>query len=339
MERQVGLKFDARKLEGRVSRLSKLKDIETWNFDGLIKSYIDEREKDPTSQSTKKAATKLRKELREAELALRKQNGEFDYQEYEAEDDGGSFQLPLDRPKSEKEQDGVEQRAREATLARKDIVAVASKHAEGQHIITYKGKEYCLDQIGQLVPRYLRRNCSKENKDELNGDDHDNDLGLYPTGMSPFKSKISSSGGLGTGGNKIKKDSPEMQHVQGSKPSPFLSATALGEDALNPKGKSFGEVMTVVIDLSYIAPIHITALYTSKAICYFLLDGFVGDKQQTAQAAIDEQGQKKPSSGGLAKRNTDLSEKEWQALLDVIRTEEVLIDCMIPEEAVEKQKK
>lgn len=344
MTRQVRRKFNARdseqwpedRLRERFGKLSGLKDLGSWDLDTRIQDYVNARAKDPSSMTTSDALSTVIQELRSAETALRKQNGEFDYQEYEAEDDGGSFRLPLDRPKSEKESDQVEQQAREATLARKDIVAVESKHAKGQYIITYKGKEYCLDQIGQLVPRYLRRNCSQENKNELSGDDHHKDRGLYPTGLSPYK--ISSSGGLGTGGNKIKKDSPEMQHVQGSKPSPFLSATALGEDALNPKGKSFGQVMTVVIDLSYIAPIHITALYTSKAICYFLLDGFVGDKQQTAQDAIEEQGQKKPSSGDLAKRNKDLSEKEWQALLDVIRTEEVLIDCMVPEEAVEKQK-
>jgi hypothetical protein len=207
---------------------------------------------------------------------------------------------------------------------------------EGAAHYHLQGKEYCLDKIGQLVPRFLRRNCSQENKDELSGDEHDKDRGLYPTGLSPFK--IKGNVASGTGGNQIKKESPEMSHVQGHKPSPFLSATALDEDALNPKGKSFGQVMTVVIDLSHLEPVHITALYTSKAICYFLLDGFTGDKQQTAQNARDEQSKVKPSSGDLARRDKSLSEKEWQALLDVIRTAEVLIDCVVPEEAVEKQK-
>ena len=340
MKGQLGRKSTALKSEKwtkealgeRVRRLDGLENLESYELDKLTGDYLQAREKDPASPATAKALDEL---LRTLALAEGRQSAKIDFSAYDKDEDDP--ELPRDRPKDKQQRDKVEAEARQRTLARKDLVITPSPHCKDQFIITYKGAEHCLDKLGQLVPRILRRNCSDANKEELAGKQHQKEDGLYPTGLSPFK--IKDQVASGTGNNVIKNESGEMHHVQGHKPSPFMSATASDEDALTPKGVEFEASMTVEIDLAHIAPVHITALYTSAAICYFLLDGFGGDKAETEQIAREEQGQKKPSSTRLAKDHKQLSEKEWQALLDVIRTLEVLIDCMVPKAAVKKEKK
>ena len=95
--------------------------------------------------------------------------------------------------------------------------------------------------------------------------------------------------------------------------------------------------MQVSIDLAYIASTDIRALYTNAAIAYYLLHNFQS-KKASKQGVVDiAVNSKKKSAGDLAKEHDMLSEKEWQALLDVIRTKEVLISGVTPKEAITKK--
>ncbi len=334
------LRVDRDFIDEHLKKLSELEYLESFGFEAAIDAYLQEREKNPKSSGTIRALSELDKLFRLARLALREQKGEFDtdYSEFEKTAINNSSKDPIDRPKDRKLWDQIEKSAREDALTREDIRYIVSPNNKSQYLITVSGVEgeFVMDKIGQLVPRFTRRNISDINIAELKGK-HDQEAGLYPSNLSPYEDARRQQDARGTGSNKIRNESAEMHHVQGSKPSDYLSATASSSDALNPQGKAFDAAATVVIDLSYIDPEQISALYTSQGMRYFLLDMFEGDRGATVEKAEREQREKAPSSMRLAKGNAELSEKEWQALLDVIRTKEVLIGGLIPKEAVRKE--
>lgn len=359
-------KVDAKFLQDKLESLQTLEGLSAFGFDKAIAVYLKERDQDPKSKETFAAFRKLNKLFQEAALAFKnqKERAEYEYRPFEKEEEE-SWTGELDRPEEEGERLELERKARERTLNRRDIKKKASPKNANQTLVVLPGEEgeFVLDKLGQLVPRYSRRNISQANLDELNGK-HDEVKGMYPSRMSPVKDADRSQVASGTGDNKIRAESAEMHHVQGHKPSDFLSVTAQDEDALNPKGKAFDAAATVIVDLSYIDPENLSALYTAQGMRYFLLDGMIGgDKGETIDLAVREQskspsdesdgkeerragGKKKkekkekkeakPSSNQLAVEHDQLSAKEWQALLDVIRTKEVLIEGMIPPEAVRK---
>ncbi|MDG0813885.1 OTU domain-containing protein [Cohnella rhizosphaerae] len=364
-ERRVA-RVDAKFLQDRLDTLQTLEGLSAFGFDKAIAAYLKERGQDPKSKQTLAELRKLNDLFREADFAFKaqKKRAAYEYQPFEKEEEE-SWTGELDRPEDAEEQLALERKARERTLNRRDIKKTASPNNANQTLIVLRGEEgeFVLDKLGQLVPRYSRRNISQANLDELNGK-HGEEKGMYPSRMSPVEDADISQVASGTGGNKIRKESDEMHHVQGHKPSDYLSVTAQNEDAVNPKGKKFDAAATVEVDLSYIDPANLSALYTSQGMRYFLLDGMLaGDKGETIDLAIREQskvppdkshekderkagGKKKkdkkdkdkakPSSNQLALDHDQLSAKEWQALLDVIRTKEVLIEDMIPHDAVRK---
>jgi hypothetical protein len=226
---------------------------------------------------------------------------------------------------------------REETKSENSSRINVSPHNDAQSIVIVKGHEYVIDRIGQLVVRHVIRNISDHNTLELASH-----KAIYPSNDSPVPGASDNQVASGTGSNKIKNDSDEMRHVQGHKPSNFLSATTTVAGALNPKGKPFtnkkGKAsVQVSIDLAYIASTDIRALYTNAAIAYYLLHNFQS-KKASKQGVVDiAVNSKKKSAGDLAKEHDMLSEKEWQALLDVIRTKEVLISGVTPKEAITKK--
>ncbi|MEO1541659.1 MAG: hypothetical protein AAFU59_14845 [Pseudomonadota bacterium] len=220
--------------------------------------------------------------------------------------------------------------------ALKELKFVISGNNKEQYIINRDDGEYVIDRVGQLVPRFVIRNISPENLTELS-----KAKAIYPTNMSPVSGAQKAQVASGTGSNKITRPSDEMQHVQGTKPSDFLSATTYEEGALNPQGKPFTDkkgkaAVQVRIDLSYISPQHVSALYTGPGIAYYLLKNF-GKTAQDKRTAVETARANKGSSEDLAKSHPELSAKEWQALLDVIRTTEVLISGEIPKAAITKK--
>ena len=113
----------------------------------------------------------------------------------------------------------------------------------------------------------------------------------------------------------------------------------------------------MTIDLAYIDPVDIRALYTHRGIAYWMLEGYRGNKADIikllpaaatagktagAKTSVDKSGLKKgdalhdEASTSLGTGN--LSGKEWQALVDVIRTTEVLLSGEIPGKAIKKIK-
>ncbi|CAI6087540.1 OTU domain-containing protein [Cohnella sp. JJ-181] len=361
-EKQVA-KVDAKFLQDRLDTFQTLEGLSAFGFDKAIAAYLKERDQDPKSKQTFAEFRKLSNLFKEAAFAFKKQKerAAYEYRPFEKEEEE-SWSGELDRPEEEGERLELERKARERTLSRRDIKKTVSPNNANQTLIVLRGEEgeFALDKLGQLVPRYSRRNISQANLDELNGK-HSGEKGMYPSRMSPVPGADRSQVASGTGSNKIRAESDEMHHVQGHKPSDYLSVTAQDEDALNPKGKAFDAAASVVVDLSYIDPENLSALYTSQGMRYFLLDGMIGgDKGETIDLAVREQskspsdesdekeerkavGKKKkekkeakPSSNQLAVDHDQLSAKEWQALLDVIRTKEVLIEGMIPPEAVRK---
>ncbi|TDF99560.1 OTU domain-containing protein [Paenibacillus piri] len=337
-------KVDESFINERESELAELETLDTFGIGKAKKSYLKMRENDPTSQATFKALRELGQLLREAKLALRRQRGDFDldFSQYEADE---SSEKPakrsdetFDRPKNLAERLELEAKARQDTLARDDIKYAGSKNNGKQYVITVNGvnDEFVLDKLGQLVRRFTRRNVSSHNRDEIKGDKHDEERGMYPSNLSPFPRARDKQQARGTGSNKIKNESPEMHHVQGHKPSDYLSVTADTGNAKNPQGKEFDALATYLIDLSYIDPENISAIYTSLGMRYFMLDVFEGDRKDAVGKAEQEQKKSGPSSQKMAKDHKELSEKEWQALLDVIRTKEVLVEGMIPEDALTK---
>jgi hypothetical protein len=210
-----------------------------------------------------------------------------------------------------------------------------SPHNGTQYIVTVDRAEYVLDRLGQLVPRILLRNISTTNEEELR-----THKAIWPSGASPV-GKPKESRASGTGANVITHQSGEMSHVQGDKPSDFLSATTSKVGALNPQGQEFGtkpggkkaRVVKAQIDLAHIDPVEIRALYTHRGIGYWLLENYAGDKAGILNTLDANSG---ASGAALAKEHEELSAKEWQALVDVIRTTEVLLSGEIPGAAVKK---
>ncbi|MFD2333582.1 OTU domain-containing protein [Cohnella sp. GCM10020058] len=356
-------KVDARYLQDKLDTYQTLEGLSAFGFDKAISAYLKARGQNPKSKETLAELRKLNDLFREAAFAFDKQKerADYEYRPFEKEEEE-SWTDELDRPQEEGERLELERKARERTLSRRDIKKTVSPNNANQTLIVLRGEEgeFAIDKLGQLVPRYSRRNISQANLDELNGK-HSGEKGMYPSRISPVPDADRSQVASGIGSNKIRAESDEMHHVQGHKPSDYLSVTAKDEDALNPKGKTFEAAATVVVDLSYIDPDNLSALYTSLGMRYFLLDGMTGgDKGETIGLAVREQskdssdgsGEKeerkaggkkkkekkeaKPSSNQLAVDHNQLSAKEWQALLDVIRTKEVLIEGMIPPEAVRK---
>jgi hypothetical protein len=209
--------------------------------------------------------------------------------------------------------------------------------------VTVEEEEFVMDRIGQLVRRIVHRGISEYNEAEL-----DAERMMYPTKLSPLadeKSKYddklkaafgkeASKSASGIGANKIKDASREMQHVEGVKPSPFLSTTAIKGGTKNPQGKSFGTAAHE-IDLAYLPSTVIAATYTDRGMGYFLLSAFEGSQEQKAKLIANARAfEGKQTAEKAATTDKTLSAKEWQALMDVIRTEEVLISAPVPREAV-----
>lgn len=230
-----------------------------------------------------------------------------------------------------------------------------STHNEKQLIIEIKSEEFVLDRIGQLVPRRVVRSISDQNISELR--DHH---AIYPSKQSP----VSYSGGpsgAGVSDNKVKA-TPEMLHVEGVKPSDYLSTTKQESGTYNPTGESFGSALRE-IDLAYIGPEYIADLSSHRGISYYMLGNYqetdtspskavliaeaevanqrqLDYRDQERRYAAKESGVKKPVPYGAddkAGENATLSGKEWQALMDVVRTSEILIGCPIPEAAIRQK--
>jgi hypothetical protein len=148
---------------------------------------------------------------------------------------------------------------------------VISSFNKAQVIFTRDSREYALDRLGQLVPRLLVRNISIRNEQELRAQ-----KAIWASGHGPLGA-VKASEMSGTEGNVITQPSQEMAHVQGSKPSDFLSATTSAVGAVNSKGQAFGDsqsgsrVTAVTIDLAHISPQDIRAVYTEKGIGYWML--------------------------------------------------------------------
>ena len=216
-----------------------------------------------------------------------------------------------------------------------------------------------MDRIGQLVPRTVHRGISEFNVAELAEEGF-----MYPTEESPipkgsaYDKNLKKNFGMqiataasGIGANKLKAPK-EMLHVEGEKPSPFMSTTAIQGGTVNPKGETFGKSV-YTIDLAYLPPTAIAATYTDRGLGYFLLSAFKGTSVDKAalveharryeeqQSSSVEARKVKPSTKLIgaeeaAQANPALSGKEWQALMDVIRTGEILISARIPQQAMGK---
>ncbi|MGK6355769.1 DUF4157 domain-containing protein [Sphingomonas sp. DT-207] len=245
-------------------------------------------------------------------------------------------------------------------LERSGVTLAASPSNSDQLIITRGNEEFVMDRIGQLVPRFVHRGISDFNEAELAAAGF-----IYPTALSPIpkskkgdydeklKSKFAREATVSASGisaNKIKA-SLEMGHVEGVKPSPFLSTTAIAGGTKNPQGQTFGSSVRV-IDLSHLPPSAIAATYTDRGMGYFLLSAFKGTAKEKAglashareyemqQSRTREQAKSKPSTklfgaDDAAAADPALSGKEWQALMDVVRTQEILISAAIPAAAIQ----
>jgi hypothetical protein len=124
---------------------------------------------------------------------------------------------------------------------------------------------------------------------------------------------------------------------------------------MNPQGQTFGSSVRI-IDLAHLPPSAIAATYTDRGVGYFLLSAFKGTAEEKAtlithageyearQSGTRQQMVTKPSTklftaDDAATADPRISGKEWQALMDVIRTQEVLISAPIPDTAVQHPKK
>ncbi|MFD2671845.1 hypothetical protein [Marinicrinis sediminis] len=246
-----------------------------------------------------------------------------------------------------------EQRKEKSERYRRQHAVVNSPHNDKQLVITIEGAEsqFVIDRIGQLVPRFVARSISAENIAEKDNHHH-----IYPSGMSP-EGKPSKSGATGSGisDNKVEA-TPEMLHVEGKKPSGFLSTTKDVAGTINPKGESFGSAL-YMIDLSYLNPAHIADLSSGSGISYYLLGNYDEKKGGTEKKSLiskaasyndrqvegNRMKKENPKTKDVEftaqdaeKDDQSLSGKEWQAIMDVIRTSEVLISDKIPEEALSK---
>ena len=220
-------------------------------------AFVRERTKDPGSEAT---ATALASLQRHAELLPRVKAPPL-----------AAEQAVI----GEKQSAGLEEQKRVQT--RSQHKTAVSPLNNQQVLIANGGQEYVIDRLGQLVPRILVRSISPRNYKELR------DLSaIYPSAISPTGSGAQ-AGGAGGADNAIKQASSEMRHVQGAKPSPFLSATTTREEAKNPQGQDFGETnkkgrkwtpVVVTIDLAYIDPVDIRALYTHRVFAYWMLEGY-----------------------------------------------------------------
>lgn len=241
---------------------------------------------------------------------------------------------------------------------------VNSPNNPKQLIVTIQGNEFILDRIGQLVPRFVYRSISDFNIAEL-----EQESSIFPSNQSPvpksskyssdLKKKYStdtSTTGSGTSDNKVEA-TDEMLHVEGSKPSKYLSTTKEEKGTVNPEGRSFGSSL-YRIDLSFINPAYIADLSSDKGISYYMLgnyakkkredldrSGLIGKakefnvRQETARKRKEQYktiaDKDKFDAENAAAEQPELSGKEWQALMDVLRTSEVLIKTSIPLEALE----
>jgi hypothetical protein len=241
-------------------------------------------------------------------------------------------------------------------LRRSGAAIVPSGFARGQFIVTREGMDFVLDRLGQLVPRFVSRGISEFNAAELEAEGQ-----MFPTGASPvdkgrydenLKKKFreeTAKAASGIGANKLD-PSLEMLHVEGMKPSPFMSTTARASGAANPKGKGFGSNI-FRIDLAYLPSSAIAATYTDRGMGYYLLSAYRGAAKDTLvrdargfqdrqQKVVEERARNKKkkiadfTGEDAAAKNATLSGKEWQALMDVIRTEEILITAPIPRAAM-----
>jgi hypothetical protein len=245
-------------------------------------------------------------------------------------------------------------------LERSGVTVTASPSNPDQLIVTRGSEEFVMDRIGQLVPRFVHRGISDFNQAELETADF-----IYPTALSPIpkskrgdyddklKTKFAKEVAVSASGiraNKVKA-SQEMGHVEGVKPSPFLSTTAIAGGTKNPQGQTFGSSVRV-IDLSHLPPSAIAATHTDRGMGYFLLSAFQGTAEEKAalirhasqyearQSGTRELAKSKPSTklfgaDDAAAADSTLSGKEWQALMDVVRTQEILINAAIPAAAIQ----
>ncbi|BAZ31241.1 hypothetical protein NIES4074_37130 [Cylindrospermum sp. NIES-4074] len=146
-------------------------------------------------------------------------------------------------------------------------------------------EHYVLDKKGQYVKRYIYRNISPQDVETLKDKRKRH---IEPTGS---KSRVT-----------------PLQHVEGKKPSPYISTTKTSGDITNPQGENFDYHGKVKIDLLYIDPENILDL--------------------TTKVGQDEWGFSATAKGAAL-----------QALKDVIRTQEVLIKGTIPKDAIQDLRK
>ena len=187
-------------------------------------------------------------------------------------------------------------------------------HADQElYVNLYNNKEFVKEKIGQFVPRFLYRNISKVDLKKIKS----------PENVEKMKAK----GRKAKGKAPIAPTAPEkrshvteMQHVMGvkplkvpgekeeRKPSPYVSFTKTGGVITDPNGKDFNKNGKVKVDMLYIARSAIRDLSTKKGKEVYMLKG--------------------------KKDEGKLTDKQKQALEDVVRTQEVLITAEIPWEAI-----
>jgi hypothetical protein len=143
----------------------------------------------------------------------------------------------------------------------------------------------------------------------------------------------------------------EMRHVEGDK-APYLSLTGGQGGTINAQGQSSGTSL-YLIDLAYVSPSEIAMMYTDPGLNYFMLAkgrdaklrGSLIDraklfqKKKTELDALREVKTSTPEWGGkeAAQEDPRLTNKDWVALMDVIRTKEILVTSKIPAAALSKK--
>ena len=180
------------------------------------------------------------------------------------------------------------------------IEAVIIKKA-GRHV------DYVIDTQGTMIKRFVYRAVG-------NNEDYALKIlckeGVFATGVKQDSVKTKNGGGIGFKEVDAQKKTKgvtrvKSEHVMGWKPSIFISFTTLREGARNPKGDMFGSVL-LQIDLKVLKDLGIPFVY---------FGGLEGKRMML----IELKGQKGASE---------------QAIEDIARTKEVLIEGWVPPEAI-----
>lgn len=154
--------------------------------------------------------------------------------------------------------------------------------------------EYIRDSEGTIVRRFVYRAVDDYNK-ALACTHHA--AGMFATGIDPATRKVNKQG-------KKRPVRKMSEHVMGKKPSIFLSFTTLEKGAANPHGELFGDVM-VKIDLAELKTQGIPFTY-------------LGSKEGQDLLLKEIRGEQGASG---------------QAIIDVRRTREVLVEAWVPPQA------